>query len=192
MIRRVRALFLALASLVAFALALPIAAAAHLTTEPSFIASGSREQLVLTVHNDREETMTGFQLTVPVGFRILGADGEEGWSEAVDGRIVTWSGGALAPLEPVVLEVDVEAGGVEPGVVELRGDQLYADGESITWPVSLTVVPPGGETESSLGAQAIATLSILGALVIATFGLVLWQRRRTALRDGERAHVDTE
>ena len=173
---RVRPLLVS--SVFVLALVVPLSASAHLTTEPSFLAVGSTERLVLTVHNDRDETMTGFRLTVPRGLRILSAGGEEGWSPAVEGSRATWSGGALATLEPVELEVEVEATGVEPGVVELRGDQLYADGEAISWPVALTVVPPGGEAESTLGTQAIATLSVLGLLVLATFGLVVWQRRR--------------
>ena len=167
----------------AVALAAPGLASAHLSVEPGFLAAGSAEQLVLTVHNDRDQTMTGFRLTVPRGFRILGAGSVEGWSDAMDGPTATWTEGSLAPLEPVVFEVEVEAVDVEPGPVELRGDQLYADGESITWPVPLTVVPPGqsttGESEAVTG-TAVAILTILGTLVVATFGLVFWQRRRAA------------
>jgi hypothetical protein len=184
MIRRVRAPLLILASLVALALVAPLPAAAPLTTEPSFVAAGSRERLVLTVHNDRDETMTGFRLTVPEGLRILGAGGDDDWNGTFERGSATWTGGALPPLEPVTFEVEVEASGVEPAVVELRGEQLYADDESTTWPVPLTVVPSGDETEASLDTPAIALLSILGLLVVATFGLVVWQRRRSAPRQG--------
>jgi uncharacterized protein YcnI len=180
MMVRVRLLVSALAAL---ALLTPPPAAAHLTTEPSFLAAGSTELLVVTVHNDRDEAMTGFRLTVPTGLRILDAGGEEGWTAAVEGASSTWTGGELAPVEPVVFEVEIQAAGVEPGVVDLQGDQLYADGEAVSWPVPLTVVPPGGETEAALNGQAIATLSILGVLVVATFGLVVWQRRRRTLEE---------
>jgi hypothetical protein len=179
---RARLLFLT-PPLAAVALLSPARATAHLTPEPSFVAAGSEQQLVLTVHNDRDATMTGFRLTVPEGLRILAAGGDEGWSEAVAGPTATWTGGALEPFEPVVLEVDVDVAALEPGTVELRGDQLYADGESISWPVPLTVVPPGGSTtpvveSEAVTGTAIAILSILGVLVVATFGLVFWQRRR--------------
>jgi uncharacterized protein YcnI len=162
------------------ALVAPAPASAHLTPEPSFVAAGSEQQLVLTVHNDRDATMTGFRLTVPEGFRILAAGGEEGWSEAVAGARATWTGGALEPLEPVVFEVDVAVAALEPGTVELRGDQLYADGESVTWPVPLTVVPAGETTTVgfAITRTGIAILAVLGALVVGTFGLVFWQRRR--------------
>ncbi|MGH3110115.1 MAG: hypothetical protein ACRDQT_04255 [Gaiellaceae bacterium] len=175
-----RALLLLVTSLFALALAVPFPAAGHLTTEPAFLAARSVQRLVLTVHNDREATMTGFRLTVPDGLRILSAGGDEGWSEAVEAVSATWTGGSLAPLEPVVFEVRVEAGAVEPGPAELLGDQLYADGETITWPVALTVVPPGDTPngDSAVGGTAIAILAVLGTLVIATFGLVVWQRRR--------------
>jgi len=183
MIEGVRARLLPVSALLALAVSLPPTAMAHLTTDPSFMAAGSRERLVLTVHNDRDETMTGFRLTMPAGLRIHAAGATAGWSEAVEGLTATWRGGELDPLEPVDFEVEVEATGVRPGVVELRGDQLYADGESLTWPVPLTVVPPGGEPEGSVDAQAIVTLSLLGLLVIATFGLVVWQRRREPPRE---------
>jgi hypothetical protein len=167
-----------LVAVVALAAAGP--AGAHLTPEPSFVAAGSEQQLLLTVHNDRDATMTGFRLTVPEGFRILAAGGDEDWSEAVEGARATWTGGALEPLEPVVFEVDVAVAALEPGTVELRGDQLYADGESISWPVPMTVVPPGGSTtgDVAITGTAIGILAILGALVFASFGLVFWQRRR--------------
>lgn len=180
MIASVRVRLLPVTPLVAAVALLAVGpAGAHLTPEPSFVAAGSEQRLVLTVHNDRDATMTGFRLTVPAGFRILAAGSEGGWSEAVEGARATWTGGVLEPLEPVVFEVDVAVAALEPGTVELRGDQLYEDGESVSWPVSLTVVPPGDETESvAVTWTAIAILALLGALLVATFGLVFWQRRR--------------
>jgi hypothetical protein len=137
----------------------------------------------LVVHNDRDAPMTGFRLTVPAGFTILGAGGDERWTGVVEGSSATWSGASLEPFEPVTFEVELEAGGVQPGAVSIQGDQLYGDGETVSWPVPLTVLPFGtstGETETdSVGAAAVAILSILGVLVVGTFALVLYQRRRT-------------
>jgi hypothetical protein len=180
-----RCLCVALAA--AVVLVAPAAVPAHLSADPAFLAVGDPQRLELTVHNDRDVTMTGFRLTVPTGFTILGAGGDDAWSGVVEGSSATWSGASLEPFQPVTFEVDVEAAGVEPGAVSIRGDQLYGDGETVSWPVPLTVLPFGtstGDTETdSVGATAIAILSILGVLVVGTFGLVLWQRRRGPLQE---------
>jgi hypothetical protein len=173
----------ALAALVAWFTALaPVSASAHLSVEPAFLAVGSEQRIVLTVHNDRDATMTGFRLTVPKGFRIHGTGGDESWNEAVGGAGATasWTGGSLAAFRPTTFEVDVEAAGVAPGLVVLRGDQLYGDGDSVSWPVSLTVVPPGGSSAGggAVGGTAIAILTVLGVLVVGTFALVFWRRSR--------------
>jgi hypothetical protein len=176
----VRRSLIVLASIVAIALAAPLSSSAHLWAEPAFLAVGSKQRVVLTVHNDRDEVMTGFTLTVPDGFRILGTGGADTWNEIVEGATATWAGGSLAPNTPTTFEVDLEAATVEPGTVELQGDQLYAGDESVRWPVALTVVPPGGSPgdDDAGGGAAIVVLSVLGALVVAMFGLVFWQRRR--------------
>jgi hypothetical protein len=164
------------------ALLLAESAAAHLTPEPAFLAAESKQRIVLTVHNDRDAEMTGFRLTVPDGFRILGTGGDGSWNESVDGAAASWTGGSLEAFQPTMFEVDLEAATVEPGPVVLRGDQLYADGEPLSWPVPLTVVPPGEGPpgDEGLGAAAIAIMAVLGALVIASFALVFWLRRRDA------------
>jgi hypothetical protein len=157
-------------------------ARAHLTPEPAFLAVGSTQGIMLTVHNDRDAEMTGFRLTVPAGVRILDAGGDASWNESIDGAAASWTGGGLAAFEPVTFGVDHEAAGAEPGPVVLRGDQLYADGDTVSWPVTMTVVPPGGSVsgDEGLGAAAIVILFVLAALVVASFGLVFWQRRREA------------
>jgi hypothetical protein len=157
-------------------------AAAHLSADPAFLAVGSTQRIVLTVHNDRDATMTGFRLIVPEGLLIRGTGSDGSWNEAVDGATASWTGGSLAAFRPTTFEVDLEAAGVAPGPVVLRGDQLYADGDSVSWPVTLTVVPPGDVTlvdeSDPLGWRAIGILAILGVLALGTFALVFWQRRR--------------
>jgi hypothetical protein len=155
-------------------------AAAHLSAEPAFVASGSKQRIVLTVHNDRDAAMTGFRLTVPEGFRIVGTGGDGSWKEAVSEATASWTGGSLAAFRPTTFEVDLEAAGAAPGPVVLRGDQLYAGEEMVSWPVTLTVVPAGGSAggHDAVGTSAIVILSVLGALAVGTFALVFWQRRR--------------
>lgn len=157
-------------------------ATAHLTPEPAFLAVGSSQRIVLTVHNDRDAEMTGFRLTVPAGVLILDTAGDASWNDSIDGAAASWTGGSLEAFRPTTFEVDLEAAGAEPGPVVLRGDQLYADGDAVSWPVTMTVVPPGGSDpgDEGLGASAIVILSVLAALVVASFALVFWQGRRDA------------
>ena len=166
-----------------FALVTVLAAAqpavAHLSAEPSFLPVGGKQRLALTVHNDRDETMTGFRLTAPAGIRILGTGGGSGWNEFVEGETARWSGGSLAPDTPVVFEVDVEAVTTEPGTVELTGDQLYPGDESVTWEVSLTVVPPGEGPPAERGSGAVvAAVAAVSGLALAAIAFLIWRRRR--------------
>lgn len=171
-------------SLLAAATALLLAApaAAHLAAEPNYLPVGGKQRIALTVHNDRDETMTGFRLTAPDGLRILGTGGGSGWNEVAEEGTATFSGGSLAPDTPVVFEVDVEAVTTEPGTLDLTGDQLYPDGESVTWDVALTVVPPGAGPPSDEGgdATAIVLLAVVGALLLVGVVLV-WRLRRRPL-----------
>ena len=168
---------------VALAAALLLAhpAAAHLAAEPSFLPVGGKQRIALTVHNDRDETMTGFRLTAPEGLTILGTGGGSGWNEFVEGARARWSGGSLAPDTPVVFEVDIEAVTTEPGTVELVGDQLYPGDESVTWEVSLTVVPAGSgaPTEDGGGlAAAIGALGVAGAMALVVVAFLYRRRHR--------------
>jgi hypothetical protein len=177
--RRLLAMFVAVVA----AFGLTASAAAHLAVDPSFLAVAGKQRFVLTVHNDRDQPMTGFRLTVPDGVRIIGTGGGSGWNETVEGGAAIFGGSTLAPDTPVDFEVDLEAVSVEPGPVELEGDQLYAaDDESVTWPVSLTIVPEGAsapaDDSGAFSETSIAILGALGVLVVASFAAVFWQRRR--------------
>jgi hypothetical protein len=164
----------------AAALLLAHPAAAHLAAEPSFLPVGGKQRIALTVHKDRDEAMTGFRLTAPEGIHIIGTGGGSGWNEFVEGESARWSGASLAPDTPVVFEVDVEAVTTEPGTVELVGDQLYPGGESVTWEVSLTVVPPGAGAPTDEGGSAAVVVAVaaVAGLALAAIAFLLWRRRR--------------
>lgn len=130
--------------------------------------------LVLTVHNDRSETMTGFELTVPADARIESISTTAGWSGEVDDRVARWTGGELEAGTPVDFEVALGAPAAE-GPVELVGDQLYPGGDSVEWPFTLTVVP--GDGEDVFGTTSLVSLTVVGLLVLATVAFVLVRRR---------------
>ena len=152
------------AGLAALTLVLSAPALAHLQVEPPSIEVGGKQRFLLTVHNDREETMTAFRLVAPASsLQILGTGGASGWNEVVEGATATWSGGTLAPDTPATFEVDLEAIAQEPGPAELEGVQLYAGGESVSWPFTLTVLPVGGSVEEDGGGLGSSAVVVLGA-----------------------------
>jgi uncharacterized protein YcnI len=146
---------------------------AHLSVTPSFLTAGETQELVVTVHNDRDATMTGFELTVPLDFRIASISTTPGWTGGVRGQTAAWTGGMLAPNEPESFELAIEVPDAT-GPVELEGGQLYPDGEVVDWPVAMTVVPASGDGVSS---AVIWLVGVVGLLALATVGFVVLQRR---------------
>lgn len=165
---------------VAVALWLCGPAAAHLVPEPQFVRSDESSTLRLTGPNERRQPMTGLEVTLPSGLRIERALPSPGWMPAVEGATVTWRGGPLAYLVEATFELDVEVT-APPGQLTFETAQLYADGERVSWPVTLTVVPGAGHEEQNLG-WAIAVGGV-GLLVITGLALLAWRRRTRTLQE---------
>jgi hypothetical protein len=163
----------------AAALAWSGAAAGHVVPDPQFVTSGSVARLDLAVPNERREAMTGLSVTVPDGLRIVSARGTDGWAPVVEGATATWHGGPLEhlDLETFVLEVDVAA---SPGILTFDSVQLYPGGETVSWPVTLTVVP-GDEPSQNLG-WALAA-GVAGVVVTMGVALLAWRRRTETLQE---------
>jgi uncharacterized protein YcnI len=166
------------AALLALALLVPPVAGAHLSVTPPFLTAGEAQSLVITVHNDRDATMTGFELTVPAGFAIASISTAPGWSGGVEGRTATWTGGALPADTPTTFELAVEAP-ADTGQAMLEGSQLYRDGEDVDWPLAMTVVPAGDDDGAILTGPGAVLLGLLGLLVLGTAGFVVLRRRAT-------------
>lgn len=165
-----------MAVLLALALVLPPLAGAHLSVTPAFLTAGAAQELAVTVHNDRDETMTGFALSVPADVRIVSISTTPGWSGGVEGSTATWTGGAVAADSPVTFELSLEAPPAA-GTAELRGDQLYPDGEVVEWPLELTVVPES-EADEEFSWASLWFVGLAGLCALATIGyLLLWRRR---------------
>jgi hypothetical protein len=158
-------------------LALAGSADAHVDAIPAFLPASGTESLSLTVHNDIEETMTSFAVTVPPGFGVGEVGDVEGWSAAIDGRTATWAGGSLAfeTAETFTLTLEAPA---EPGAVTLDAEQRYPGDRSLRWPVDLTVVP-ADETSSSGWVWVVVAV---GAGVLALAGVAILWRRRSSLQ----------
>ena len=156
------------------------ATAAHVLPQPQFLATGGTATLLLAGPNERDETMTGFSVTVPDGLRIVHARDTGQWEASVNGSTATWAGGGLEPLveETFELHLDVSA---TPGLVTLETEQRYPGDETVRWPVSLTIVPGSEDAAQNLGWALVAAL--VGLLLTAAIVALAWRRRSGPLQE---------
>jgi hypothetical protein len=155
-------------------------ASAHIAPSPSFLTAGQRETITLVVPNDhRAQPMTGVSATVPAGLSIVQVlqPGDD-WRGVVDGSTATWTGGSLSAGSATSFSLVIEATG-EPGSVTMEIVEQYADAARVPWPVALTILP-GAESSGSLG---IALVVVIGLLLVATLGAVVWLRRSRPLQE---------
>ena len=160
---------------VVLVLGLASPAGAHVEAIPAFLPANGTESLVFTVHNDIEEEMTSFAVTVPAGFAVDEVEDVEGWSASVDGPTAVWTGGTLAFQNAETFTLALEAP-PEPGAVILDAEQRYSGDRALPWPVEVTVVPE--DVESSTG--YVWAVAALGVAVLAALGVAVVLRRRRA------------
>ena len=67
---------------------------------------------------------------------------------------------------------------VEPGVVELQAQQLYADGSVVSWPVALTITPAPESSSQSLALAGVVAL--IGVLAVVAIAMLAWRRRTSS------------
>jgi uncharacterized protein YcnI len=165
-----------LAISVCSALLLAGPAAAHVTVVPPFVPANGTDIVSLTGPNEREEPMTGFEVSVPSEFRIVHAHAADGWDESVQGSTATWIGGSLAPGAETTFRLELEAPSA-PGPGSLEAVQRYPGGDVVTWDVGLTVTPESGSSSQNLGWALVTAL--IGVAVIAAVGVALLRRTRS-------------
>lgn len=141
---------LALAAIAA--LALPAAAGAHVTLQPSEAAAGSYTVLDVRVPNESEDAnTTKVDVQFPPGFASASYQPVPGWSVKVireklpkpvqtdDGPItegvseIIWSGGKIAPGEFIDFPLSVQIPGTEGDELTFKALQTYDDGEVVRW-----------------------------------------------------------
>lgn len=150
------------------------AASAHVVASPGYLEAGSVAPIDLAGPNERDEPMTGFAVTVPMGVQLVGAEPAGAWRVvAASATAARWEGGRLLPGEELVVRVRLQA--EAPGAVSLVSEQRYPGGAVVRWQVPLVVLPPAGENSQNLGA-ALA-VGILGLFVLSGVALVAWVRR---------------
>jgi len=161
------------------ALALAAPAAGHVTVFPHFLPAEGTAALSVIVPNERGALMTGLDLTFPSGFRIVAARSEGSWRATAHGSKASWAGGNLAPGASDVFVVEVQ-GPPEPGVVDLEADLRYPDGQTVFWPVQVTVTPADEASSHLWRALGVA---VVGVLVIVGLAALAWRRRERSLQE---------
>ncbi|MCY7304288.1 MAG: YcnI family protein [Thermoleophilia bacterium] len=164
--------------LLAAALALPAAAAAHVTIAPPFVEAGVATEISITVPNERAPHATvALEATMPVGISIVSTTAPEGWTATVDGSTVTWSGGRIDGRVEVVFPVRIEAT-VRAGTYSVAARQRYDDGADVRWKSDLSVLPASGEAAPDQRPWLAIVAGVVGTVVIVGSLLVLHRLRR--------------
>lgn len=145
--------FKSILALVALAaLALPAAASAHVTLQPSEAAAGAYTVLDVRVPNESEDAnTTKVDVRFPPGFASASYQPVPGWSVKVikeklpkpiqtdDGPItegvreIVWSGGKIAPGEFIDFPLSVQIPGEAGDELTFKALQTYDDGEVVRW-----------------------------------------------------------
>jgi uncharacterized protein YcnI len=177
---------------VAFLVVAAVPAAAHVTVNPREVAPGSYAKLAFRVPNGRDDAAT-VQLAVELPAALDGARTRPipGWTVAVEGRSITWSGGRIEPGE--FQEFEISVGPLpDDGELVFKTRQTYDDGDVVGWietttgdeepehpaPVLQLVAPASAavtdeatdeatddDDSSPLGAYALAAAAALVSLV---------------------------
>ena len=164
--------------LLAAALALPVAATAHVTIAPPFVDAGVETEISMTVPNERPPNATvALEATMPTGISIVSASAPAGWTATVDGSKVTWSGGRITGRNEVVFPVRIKAV-VPAGTYGVTAGQRYDDGAEVRWKSDLSVLPASGDAAPAERPWPAIAAAIVGIVVIGGSLLILRRLRR--------------
>ncbi len=142
------------AAAVAAALALPAAASAHVTLQPSTAPADGFTRLDVRVPNERDDAATvKVDVQLPPGFAFVSYEPRPGWKVAVERgkaeqpieveggfevdeevRRITWSGGRIGPGEFVDFGLSLRMPKGEDGdKLTFKALQTYEDGDVVRW-----------------------------------------------------------
>ena len=142
------------AAVLAAALALPAAASAHVTLQPSTAPADGFTRLDVRVPNERDDAATvKVDVQLPPGFAFVSYEPRPGWMVAVERakaeqpieveggfevdeevRQITWSGGRIGPGEFVDFGLSLRMPKGEAGdKLTFKALQTYDDGDVVRW-----------------------------------------------------------
>ena len=172
--------------IVAIALIVPRAVAAHVVVSPPFVEAGVDSEIEFATPNERPPHATiEIRTTAPAGISVVSATAPAGWKATVDGSSVLWSGGRLEGRTTASFPVRILAR-VRAGTYSFISAQTYDDGATVQWKADLSVLPAAGAAapkQHPWGAAAAALAGIVVIVVIVGSLIGLRYRRRRPLQD---------
>ncbi len=164
---------IALGALVALgALTSTAAAWAHANVSPAVVLAEHDQVFTLAVPTEKEDAKTTVvTLTTPKGFDIDSFVPSPGWTRAVHGRVVTWTGGSVPTEEDATFSFLAGTSGAGDYSFSVR--QTYSDGSVVDWsgPESSDTPSPVVQAVSSFGGGTSTLVYV--ALAVAAVALVL-------------------
>ena len=165
------------------ALALPAAAAAHVTLKPGFVEAGVAAEMTFETPNERApEATVELSSTAPPGVEIVSAGAPAGWTSSVSGSTVTWSGGRIEGQQVVSFPLRILAR-VRAGTYTFASRQRYSDGGVVRWEASLTVLPAEGAAAPKQNPVGAVVAGAVGLVVIGGSLIGIRLLRRRSLQD---------
>jgi uncharacterized protein YcnI len=172
---------------VALLVAAAAPAAAHVTVNPREAPPGSFAKLAFRVPNERDDAATvELSVELPDALDEARTRPTPGWTVAVDGRSITWSGGRIESGQFQEFEISVGPLPDEAGELVFKALQTYDDGEVVRWietatgddeperpapvlqlvaPEATTPIASTDEDSWATGGFAFAALAVLVSLV---------------------------
>jgi uncharacterized protein YcnI len=151
--------WIALAAGLAIAVVPATVAAAHVEPDPTEAAAGAAIRLTLTIEHGCNETSptTEVRVQVPEGASGVAPHDVDGFTGAVRGRAITWTGGSADPHAPAAFAFDVTMPNT-PGETALFPTIQVCEQGQVDW-----IDPPnaggGGEPENPAPAVQILAAS---------------------------------
>jgi uncharacterized protein YcnI len=114
------------------ALGAVVLVAAHVSVEPTSAAKGATADLVFGSPNERSAAIVAFEVEMPEGVTTYVPATVPGWSAAITGLTVRWSGGPIGPGATASFGLRL---GPLPATdaVSFRAAQTYDDGVTVRW-----------------------------------------------------------
>lgn len=173
----------ALLAAAAVTVALPVAAAAHVTVKPPFVEAGVATEIAFETPNERAPSATvELRTTAPPGVEIVSAGAPAGWQATVSGSSVTWRGGRIDGTLVVAFPVRVLAR-VRAGTYAFTSAQTYSDGGVVRWKVSFTVLPAEGSAAPRQHPWGAVIAGAVGLVVIVASLVAVRLLRRRSLQE---------
>jgi uncharacterized protein YcnI len=171
-----------LAISVCSALAFAGVASAHVIATPTYVASKGSETFEFSGPNERQRPMTTFTVTAPAGLEITHVHPVEGWDEKSSTSQASWTGGSLAPRANIPFRLTVKAT-ADPGTVQMKADQGYADGGIVSWQVPITVLPPAASPSQNLALAGV--VGLIGVLLVVAIAMLALRRKSVSAPGGD-------